>query len=127
MLLEGLDATITKTATIVPEYLEEEVHIFRPLAFQTAAVVKIAVEPLNPSELPKMARAHLPSPARCHLQAFLAACLLLISASSGRCRAGVGVCIPGHGRLHAQADCSAHAFDKPQRFHACWPILSSSV
>ena len=56
VLLEGLDATITKTATIVPEYLEEEVHIFRPLAFQTAAVVKIAVEPLNPSELPKMVR-----------------------------------------------------------------------
>ncbi len=57
MLLEGLDATITKTATIVPEYLDEEVHIFRPLSFQTAAVVKIAVEPLNPSELPKMVRA----------------------------------------------------------------------
>lgn len=57
MLLEGLDATITKTATIVPEYLEEDVHIFRPLQFQTQAVVKIAVEPLNPSELPKMVRA----------------------------------------------------------------------
>jgi U5 small nuclear ribonucleoprotein component len=57
VLLEGLDATITKTATIVPEYLDEEVHIFRPLSFQTAAVVKIAVEPLNPSELPKMVRA----------------------------------------------------------------------
>lgn len=56
VLLEGLDATITKTATIVPEYLEEDVHIFRPLQFQTQAVVKIAVEPLNPSELPKMVR-----------------------------------------------------------------------
>lgn len=54
VLLEGLDATISKTATIVPEFLDEEVHIFRPLAFQTQAVVKIAVEPLNPSELPKM-------------------------------------------------------------------------
>ena len=54
MLLEGLDATISKTATVVPEFLEEEVHIFRPLQFQTQAVVKIAVEPLNPSELPKM-------------------------------------------------------------------------
>ena len=57
VLLEGLDATISKTATIVPEFLEEEVHIFRPLQFQTQAVVKIAVEPLNPSELPKMVRA----------------------------------------------------------------------
>ena len=54
MLLEGLDATISKTATVVAEFLEEEVHIFRPLQFQTQAVVKIAVEPLNPSELPKM-------------------------------------------------------------------------
>ena len=57
MLLEGLDATITKTATLVPEFLEEEVHIFRPLQFQTQSVVKIATEPLNPSELPKMVRA----------------------------------------------------------------------
>jgi U5 small nuclear ribonucleoprotein component len=56
VLLEGVDATITKTATIVPEYLEEDVYIFRPLQFQTQAVVKIAVEPLNPSELPKMVR-----------------------------------------------------------------------
>ncbi|KAK9842583.1 hypothetical protein WJX81_007484 [Elliptochloris bilobata] len=54
VLLEGVDATITKTATVVPEFLDGDVHIFRPLAFQTQAVVKIAVEPLNPSELPKM-------------------------------------------------------------------------
>lgn len=63
MLLEGLDGTITKTATVVPEFLDEEVHIFRPLTFQTQAVVKIAVEPLNPSELPKMVR-------RCSLNLF---------------------------------------------------------
>jgi len=56
VLLEGLDATISKTATIVPEFLDDEMHIFRPLQFQTQAVVKIAVEPLNPSELPKMVR-----------------------------------------------------------------------
>ncbi|KAL4855038.1 U5 small nuclear ribonucleoprotein component CLO [Chlorella vulgaris] len=54
VLLEGVDATITKTATIVPEFLDEEVHILKPLAFATQAVVKIATEPLNPSELPKM-------------------------------------------------------------------------
>ena len=59
VLLEGLDATITKTATLVPEFLEEEVHIFRPLQFQTQSVVKIATEPLNPSELPKMVCLHL--------------------------------------------------------------------
>ncbi len=54
MLLEGLDATITKTATIVAPTLPEEVHIFRTLTFQTLSCVKIATEPLNPSELPKM-------------------------------------------------------------------------
>ena len=60
VLLEGLDSTITKTATLVPEFLEDqEVHIFRPLQFQTQSVVKIATEPLNPSELPKMVR-HVP-------------------------------------------------------------------
>ena len=55
VLLEGIDATITKTATIVPEFLDEPVYIFRPLHYQSQAVMKIACEPLNPSELPKMA------------------------------------------------------------------------
>lgn len=50
----GVDTTITKTATLVPEFMEEEAYIFRPLAFNTQSVVKIATEPLNPSELPKM-------------------------------------------------------------------------
>jgi 116 kDa U5 small nuclear ribonucleoprotein component len=54
VLLEGLDATISKTATVIPEFLDEEMYIFRPLQFQTQSVVKIATEPLNPSELPKM-------------------------------------------------------------------------
>mmetsp|Transcript_20010 Transcript_20010/g.60453 ORF Transcript_20010/g.60453 Transcript_20010/m.60453 type:complete len:985 (+) Transcript_20010:276-3230(+) len=54
VLLEGLDATITKTATLVPEFLDEDVHIIRPLQFHTQSVVKVAVEPLNPRELPKM-------------------------------------------------------------------------
>ena len=54
VLLEGVDATITKTATIIQEIYEEEVHIFKPLQFQTQSVMKIATEPLNPSELPKM-------------------------------------------------------------------------
>lgn len=54
VLLEGVDATITKSATIVPEFLDEEAFIFKPLAFNTQSVVKIATEPLNPSELPKM-------------------------------------------------------------------------
>ena len=53
VLLEGVDNTISKTATIVPEFLDS-VYIFRPLHFQTQSVMKIACEPLNPSELPKM-------------------------------------------------------------------------
>lgn len=57
VLLEGIDATITKTATIVPEFLDDAVYIFKPLQFQTQAVMKIACEPLNPSELPKMVSA----------------------------------------------------------------------
>ena len=55
MLIDGIDFTIAKTATLVPEVWDhEELFIFKPLQFTTAAVVKIATEPLNPSELPKM-------------------------------------------------------------------------
>eukprot|EP00899_Mesostigma_viride_P009923 jgi/Mesvir1/18932/Mv25784-RA.3 len=55
VLIGGVDASITKTATLCPEFVEDEdVHIFSPLKFNTASVVKIATEPLNPSELPKM-------------------------------------------------------------------------
>lgn len=32
----------------------ESVQIFRPLKFNTLSVVKVAIEPINPSELPKM-------------------------------------------------------------------------
>jgi len=49
-----VDATIAKTATLVPEAWDEEVHTFAPLRFATASVVKIATEPLNPSDLPKL-------------------------------------------------------------------------
>ena len=38
----------------MPEAWNEDLYIFRPLQFATASVVKIATEPLNPSELPKM-------------------------------------------------------------------------
>lgn len=54
VLLEGVDATVVRSATLVSDFYEEPVHIFRPLRFQTRSVVKIAAEPLNPSELPKM-------------------------------------------------------------------------
>lgn len=54
VLIENVDATISKTATLVTDLWEEEVHIFMPLQFHTLSVVKIATEPLKPSELPKM-------------------------------------------------------------------------
>jgi len=54
VLIEGLDQTIFKTATIIEEFSEEEVYVFKPLRFESKPVVKIATEPLNPGELPKM-------------------------------------------------------------------------
>ncbi|KAK7860683.1 110 kda u5 small nuclear ribonucleoprotein component clo, partial [Quercus suber] len=56
VLIEGVDASIMKTATLCDEDVAryEDVYIFRPLQFNTLPVVKTATEPLNPSELPKM-------------------------------------------------------------------------
>ncbi|XP_074592967.1 116 kDa U5 small nuclear ribonucleoprotein component-like [Brevipalpus obovatus] len=54
VLMEGIDQPIVKTATIVDPNYEEELFIFKPLMFNTQSVIKIAVEPVNPSELPKM-------------------------------------------------------------------------
>lgn len=55
-LLGGVDNSIVKTATIFPPKLEddEDAYIFRPLRHMTESVFKVAVEPINPSELPKM-------------------------------------------------------------------------
>ncbi|GES56941.1 putative U5 snRNP component [Aspergillus terreus] len=56
VLLGGVDNSIVKTATLVPLKLDddEEVHIFKPIRHMTESVFKVAVEPVNPSELPKM-------------------------------------------------------------------------
>ncbi|KAG0464431.1 hypothetical protein HPP92_020500 [Vanilla planifolia] len=54
VLIEGVDASIMKTATLCPLDMDEDVYIFRPLRFNTLPIVKTATEPLNPSELPKM-------------------------------------------------------------------------
>lgn len=53
-LIEGIDQSIVKTATIIDADYHDELYIFRPLKFDTRSVVKIAVEPVSPSELPKM-------------------------------------------------------------------------
>lgn len=54
VLIGGIDISITKTATIVDAVHKEEPHIFRPIQHMTEPVLKIAVEPIVPSELPKM-------------------------------------------------------------------------
>ena len=56
VLLSGIDNSIVKTATIVPPRLpdDEEAYIFKPIKHFTESVFKVAVEPINPSELPKM-------------------------------------------------------------------------
>jgi 116 kDa U5 small nuclear ribonucleoprotein component len=65
VLIEGVDQSIVKTATIVDNSglvrgrrsqvtNIDDIQIFRPLKFNTCSVIKIAVEPVNPSELPKM-------------------------------------------------------------------------
>ncbi|KAJ9487020.1 hypothetical protein VN97_g6306 [Penicillium thymicola] len=56
VLLGGVDNSIAKTATLMPLKLEddEEAYIFRPIRHMTESVFKVAVEPVNPSELPKM-------------------------------------------------------------------------
>lgn len=56
VLLGGVDNSIVKTATIVDKEFEdgEDAYIFKPLSHMTESVLKVAVEPINPSELPKM-------------------------------------------------------------------------
>jgi U5 small nuclear ribonucleoprotein component len=55
-LLDGVDATIVKTATITDTdgTDQESVYIFAPLKYPTMSIMKIAIEPVNPIELPKM-------------------------------------------------------------------------
>jgi len=53
VLIEGVDESILKTATIT-DGKEENAFIYKPFQHTTASVVKVAVEPINPSELPKM-------------------------------------------------------------------------
>jgi 116 kDa U5 small nuclear ribonucleoprotein component len=53
ILVGGIDESILKTATVVDERVDEP-YTFIPLQFQLRPVVRVGVEPLNPSELPKM-------------------------------------------------------------------------
>lgn len=53
--LKGVDSSISKTATLIDaDYDASELRIFKPIQHLTESVLKIAVEPMLPSELPKM-------------------------------------------------------------------------
>uniref|UniRef100_K3WMC9 Tr-type G domain-containing protein n=1 Tax=Globisporangium ultimum (strain ATCC 200006 / CBS 805.95 / DAOM BR144) TaxID=431595 RepID=K3WMC9_GLOUD len=60
VLLEGIDVPITKSATVTDAdedlLQDDEIGIFQPIqkSFGTTPTMKLAVEPLNPAELPKM-------------------------------------------------------------------------
>lgn len=61
VLLSGIDGPIKKTATLIDMNLnssttdsDEFISIFRPLKFDLTPIMKLAVEPYIPSELPKM-------------------------------------------------------------------------
>ena len=55
VMLEGIDGVIAKTATVTSAgAAAADVAIFRPLQFNTVACMNLSVEPLNPSELPRV-------------------------------------------------------------------------
>ena len=55
VLLEGIDGVVAKTATVTGAGADAaDAAIFRPLLFNTLACVNLSVEPLNPSELPRV-------------------------------------------------------------------------
>ncbi|KAI9512613.1 Calreticulin family-domain-containing protein [Russula earlei] len=54
VLIGGVDASITKTATLVSTDIEDDLYIFQPIKHMTQSVLKVAIEPIAPSELPKM-------------------------------------------------------------------------
>lgn len=56
VLLSGIDNSIVKTATVLSMKLpdDEDAYIFKPIRHFFESVFKVAVEPINPSELPKM-------------------------------------------------------------------------
>ncbi|KAL2735742.1 116 kDa U5 small nuclear ribonucleoprotein component [Vespula squamosa] len=54
VLIKGIDRPIVKTSIITDFNNTDDLHIFRPLKFNTQSVIKIAVELVNPSEFSKM-------------------------------------------------------------------------
>ena len=59
VLMEGIDQAVTKTATITHADLPKgiQLDILNPLKFWSQPTIRVAIEPLIPSELPKMIEA----------------------------------------------------------------------
>jgi 116 kDa U5 small nuclear ribonucleoprotein component len=54
VLIGGIDSSIAKTATIVSADISDDLYTFSPVSYLGKPIFKVAVEPVNPSELPKM-------------------------------------------------------------------------
>lgn len=54
VLIEGIEESIGKSATIISQKENLPIEIFKPIKHNTTPVIKVAIEPLIPSELPKM-------------------------------------------------------------------------
>ena len=54
VLMSGIDNSIVKSATVVSLKMADDAYIFKPIKHFTESVFKVAVEPVNPSELPMM-------------------------------------------------------------------------
>lgn len=58
VLIEGIDQAVTKTATLThADHSPSGVDIMLPLKYWSQPTVKVAIEPLIPSELPKLIEA----------------------------------------------------------------------
>ena len=54
VLIDGVMGTITKCGTITTPDVIRDVYPLKPVKYRSESVIKVALEPYNPSELPKM-------------------------------------------------------------------------
>jgi U5 small nuclear ribonucleoprotein component len=54
VLMAGIGASIVKSATVFSTSFKQDAYIFKPMKYISQPVFKVAVEPINPSELPKL-------------------------------------------------------------------------
>ncbi|EDS31086.1 Eftud2 protein [Culex quinquefasciatus] len=54
MIIARINLCILKTSTIIHVNMNEDLFIYRPLKLNTQSIIKIAIEPINPSEHPKI-------------------------------------------------------------------------